>query len=236
LLCEAGTFSADAGAAQCDACPQNTYQPSLGSVSCDPCGCADGDACSVDDCDAVTGTCEFETPDLDRDGLGDLCDNCPDVSNPDQHDTDADRVGDPCDNCPLDANASQTDFDFDNEGDHCDLDDGLIYQLYEPGGAGGGGRVVAWVESGRDAWNVYFGNLDELLAFGVYTQVPGVDPLVEQVCGLPPTPTSLDAGLDPAPGQVRFSLVTGVTGGVEDPLGTDSSGLPRPNDNACPQP
>ncbi len=38
--------------------------------------------------------------DFDCDGVGDLCDNCPGTSNPDQTDTDGDGAGDACDNCP----------------------------------------------------------------------------------------------------------------------------------------
>ena len=32
----------------------------------------------------------------------------------------------------------------------------------------------------------------------------------------------------------RFALVTGVTGGVEGSLGTNSAGSSRPNSNPCP--
>ena len=35
--------------------------------------------------------------DTDRDGLSDLIDNCPTVSNPDQKDTDTDKIGNICD-------------------------------------------------------------------------------------------------------------------------------------------
>ncbi|MFH1725200.1 MAG: right-handed parallel beta-helix repeat-containing protein [Elusimicrobiota bacterium] len=38
-----------------------------------------------------------EFPDADADGLGDACDDCPGVSDPDQTDTDADDEGDACD-------------------------------------------------------------------------------------------------------------------------------------------
>ncbi|MBI4950464.1 MAG: thrombospondin type 3 repeat-containing protein [Myxococcales bacterium] len=38
--------------------------------------------------------------DMDNDGIGDTCDNCPGVPNADQADRDHDGVGDLCDNCP----------------------------------------------------------------------------------------------------------------------------------------
>ncbi|MBW2992621.1 thrombospondin type 3 repeat-containing protein, partial [Candidatus Woesearchaeota archaeon] len=75
------------------------------------------------------------------DGVGDACDNCPAVYNPEQNDTDSDEVGDACDicpgyndtldtdtdgvpngcdNCPSVSNADQTDSDGDGLGDACD--------------------------------------------------------------------------------------------------------------------
>ncbi len=74
------------------------------------------------------------------DGVGDVCDNCPDDYNPDQYDEDEDLVGDACDNCPYVANSDQSDKDgdawIDNldgtktlcvrdncGGDECDSDD-----------------------------------------------------------------------------------------------------------------
>jgi hypothetical protein len=76
--------------------------------------------------------------DSDNDGVFDLYDNCPDVSNADQANMDYDALGDACDdsssvedidgdgvidnadNCPNDANADQLDTDNDQIGDACD--------------------------------------------------------------------------------------------------------------------
>ena len=58
--------------------------------------------------------------DSDADGIGDVCDNCPDAFNPDQADADADGIGDVCDNCPNTPNPGQADSDGDGIGDVCD--------------------------------------------------------------------------------------------------------------------
>jgi len=73
-------------------------------------------------CNQVDDNCDGridEGSDLDGDGIS-VCDNCPDVYNPDQRDADADSVGDACDNCPNIANIAQSDADGDRVGDGCD--------------------------------------------------------------------------------------------------------------------
>jgi hypothetical protein len=53
------------------------------------------------------------SPDTDGDGIPDIADNCPDVSNPDQADRDLDLIGDACDPFPDDS---------DNEQAQCEVD------------------------------------------------------------------------------------------------------------------
>jgi hypothetical protein len=92
----------------------------------------------------VRGKCKCAPlPDSDADGIGDACDNCVAVWNPNQQDVDGDGVGDACDicstianiypgdadgdgiqdrtdNCPCVANPTQVDSDADAIGDVCD--------------------------------------------------------------------------------------------------------------------
>ena len=71
------------------------------------------------------GDARFE--DRDGDGIIDLEDNCPDVSNPAQRDIDGDTFGDLCDNCQSRSNANQVDSNGDGIGNACDE------ELYDAG-------------------------------------------------------------------------------------------------------
>lgn len=79
--------------------------------------------------------------DSDLDGIKNMFDNCPSRSNANQDDLDRDGVGDVCDddldgddvanevdNCPSIANSPQLDTDSDKVGDACDVtpDDGIV--------------------------------------------------------------------------------------------------------------
>lgn len=82
----------------------------------------------------LRGECVVDVDsDVDRDGVPDLRDNCPTLSNPSQDDQDQDGLGALCDedddndgimdgddNCPLQSNPSQGDLDQDGIGDVCD--------------------------------------------------------------------------------------------------------------------
>ena len=71
--------------------------------------------------------------------MGNVCDNCPAVSNTDQADTNIDGVGDVCDNCPSDSGKTEpgicgcgiSDIDSDGDGtsdcNDCDDNDNTIY-------------------------------------------------------------------------------------------------------------
>jgi len=201
----------------CDNC-DTVYNPSQIDTDHDDLGNA---------CDNCPTAVNPDQADPDGDGLGSACDDCPVDYNPNQVDFDADRVGDACDNCLFDFNPGQGDIDSDLEGDVCDFDDGLILQFRaDP-------NYIEWQEEmGPTSWNVYEGDLDVLKATGVYTQVPGSNPLADRRCG--ESFNWVDDFDSPPARKVVFSLVTGVQAGVEGSLGQDSAGVERPNANPCP--
>jgi len=54
------------------------------------------------------------------DGVGNVCDNCPQDYNPAQEDQDNDGMGDSCDNCDDAPNSNQADCNGNGVGDDCD--------------------------------------------------------------------------------------------------------------------
>jgi hypothetical protein len=142
-------------------------------------------------------------------------------------DTDLDGVTDDCDTCPSTYDPAQSDQDSDHEGDACDVDDGMIYLLFSDP------SYVEWQEEwGFEKWDYYEGDLQVLRDTGVYTQLPGSNPIARQDCGLT-DPWAAD--FDPPPaGTAAFFLVAGSSGGTSSGLGQDGQGTERPVVNACP--
>jgi len=99
------------------------------------CGCgpgedADGDGfcANLDNCPGIPSA---DLTDTDADGMGDVCDLCP---NDGFNDIDGDGVCGDVDNCPNTANPMQLDFDLDLSGDACDpCTDGDQDTLGDPG-------------------------------------------------------------------------------------------------------
>jgi hypothetical protein len=69
----------------------------------------------VDNCPAAANA---DQADSDADGIGDVCDSCPNDLN---NDADGDGVCGDVDNCPIVANADQADADADGIGNVCDI-------------------------------------------------------------------------------------------------------------------
>ncbi len=88
---------------------------------------------------------------------------------------------------------------------------------------------------GPDQFNLYRGSLAVLATTGVYTQNPATEPLAAQFCGLLPSAVPFDDGYSPPAAEGVFYLVTmELAGDVIGGLGTDSTGLDRPNTMPCP--
>ncbi len=65
------------------------------------------------------GDCDVQASDSDNDGILDMYDNCPLISNPTQMDSDSDGYGDACDICP--GGYDGQDIDNDGQPDDCDI-------------------------------------------------------------------------------------------------------------------
>ncbi len=126
----------------CDNCPQVANGSAQGTCIEGIIGdaCTENSQCDTEPGVSDDGVCSMDQEDTDDDGVGDVCDNCPDNENADQADADEDGLGNvcdecdagpnidadndgvynACDNCPDDHNADQEDSDRDRVGDACD--------------------------------------------------------------------------------------------------------------------
>ncbi len=104
----------------CDNCPDTPNPDQLNSdAASEPPDVNEGDACDPCPLDGLVYT--DNSDDSDGDGVGDECDVCIEVPDPDQADRDSDNFGDACDNCPSFFNPGQEDSDGDGFGDTCDV-------------------------------------------------------------------------------------------------------------------
>ena len=113
-----GDTDEDGNGNVCDNCPDTPNGPLLGT--CTWSGMVEETTCTIDDDCGIEEFCIMDQGDADNDEVGDACDNCPDIDNPDQEDGDSDEVGDSCDNCLTLSNPDQENSDGDELGDICD--------------------------------------------------------------------------------------------------------------------
>jgi putative metal-binding protein/thrombospondin type 3 repeat protein len=151
-----------------------------------------------------------ESGDIDGDGVNDCTDNCPDAYNPGQQDADHDGFGDLCDCTP------------NNPGNPPPQEVGGVTVTRT-----GGTMTIAWsAVSGVQRYNVYRGY-----------RTDGTDWAYNQQCLVNQT-GSLQAtdSLDPRFFTLFYYYVASACpGGVESPLGRDSSNAAIPEPNRCPQ-
>jgi hypothetical protein len=170
----------------------------------------------------TTTVFDFKNLDTDNDGIGDVCDACP---NDPENDLES------YDNCPLIANASQLDSDNDGAGDACDgapLDSGVfaVPGEVEEMSFSEDKATLTWASAAPSAGyltvhDVARGGLD---AFPVGASIC----LAAGVSGSSASDSAL-----PAPGAGYWYLVRGRNSLGSGTYGRQSNGTPRVT-TACP--
>jgi hypothetical protein len=162
----------------------------------------------------------FLDADADGDGVRMPADNCPAITNAAQVDGDSDGVGDGCDNCAAVFNPDQRDSDGNGQGDACPC---AAVPEVALGLSWTGTTTLTWpATAGVTTYNAYRGS-----KMAVWTY--------NHTC-LPPalaSPGLTDSAFPPA-GTTFYYLVSGENACGEGPLGSASSGTPRPNTSPCP--
>jgi hypothetical protein len=202
------------------------FDPDCQADLCDGVVCDDGNICTDDACDPATGACEFtDNTEPCDDGLlctiNDACAGGVCVSGPPL----------PCN----DANLCTA--------DSCDPGTGqCVFTPIPPPLAVGSlnlpnATTVVWAASPNAAhWNSYRGTIP---IGGLGTRLPGspYDHACFESANAAGDGATLSTDLtDPAIGTAFYYDSTGENVCVEGPLGTDSSGVVRPNTAPCPTP
>jgi CSLREA domain-containing protein len=162
---------------------------------------------------SITGTSEFSPIflDSDADGLGDVIDNCPAISNPDQIDS-----------------------DFDNHGDPCDCDDadpGVFAAPTEIRGLGlaSDKQTVSWTSAAASSGS---GTVHDLLRGAVAELPVGAGASESCLASGIPAASAVDAAI-PAEGSAFWYLVRARNSCGNGGYGTGSGGAPRIS-STCP--